>query len=80
LSKITKNQISAFLGHLAESLDISETEFKKAEERYQAVSNWLDKSDSPLSQYRPELYPQGSFLLAVCRGTLLKDKKYDKLS
>lgn len=77
MSKITQNQISAFLGHLAESLDISETEFKKAEEHYQAVSNWLDRSNSSLIQYRPELYPQGSFQLGTVVKPIGQNTEYD---
>ena len=63
-----KQQLGQFLSYLAESLDISETRYKEAEERYKAVGLWLGKEGSPLAIYNPQIYPQGSFRL----GTVIK--------
>ena len=41
-----RNQISKFLQHLAESLDISETQYDAAVQHYEAVGEWLSKEDS----------------------------------
>lgn len=74
---ITKSQLSQFLKQLAESLDISETLFRDAETRYNAVSNWLCKEGSPLIPYSPEVYPQGSFRLGTVIKPLTDSDHYD---
>ena len=63
-----QKQFNRLLETLAESLDIPESRFKEAEDRYQTVGRWLAQEDSPLAPYRPEIYPQGSFRL----GTVVK--------
>ena len=50
---------------IAESLDISEAQFKEAESRYQAVGDWLNRDDSVLKLYDPQVSPQGSFALGT---------------
>lgn len=63
-----KNQFSKFLQHLAESLDISETQYETAVKHYEAVGKWLSENGSPIAEYEPQIYPQGSFRL----GTMIK--------
>jgi len=61
-------QLSSFLTHLGESLDITETQREAAVKHYEAVGNWLNEEDSPIAVYAPQVYPQGSFRL----GTMIK--------
>ncbi|MAT54440.1 MAG: nucleotidyltransferase [Saprospirales bacterium] len=63
-----KLQYSDILEKLAEVLDITPSQYKAAVERYEAVGRWLSKEDSPLAQFNPVIYPQGSFRL----GTVIK--------
>ncbi|SHI55673.1 nucleotidyltransferase domain-containing protein [Flavobacterium haoranii] len=63
-----KQQFSEILNELGKSLDISETEFNAAVASYNAVGNWLSSENSALAPYKPEILPQGSFLL----GTAIK--------
>lgn len=72
-----KTQFSQFLQNVAESLDIPETHYKEAEERYKAVGKWLGKEDSPLSPYKPEIYPQGSFRLGTAIKPISEADEYD---
>lgn len=39
------------------------TQFERAEQSYDGVTNWLAADESPLSGFDPLLYPQGSLLL-----------------
>lgn len=59
---------SRILEALVESLDIPDSLFEKAKERYEAVGNWLGRKESCLVAYSPRVYPQGSFRL----GTVIK--------
>ena len=63
-----KNEFSLILEYLAQSLDIPESYFKKAEERYQSIAKWLEREGSIVAKFSPVIYPQGSFLL----GTVIK--------
>ncbi len=63
-----KNQFSEILEELGNTLDITETQYNAAVKSYEAVGNWLSKEDSVLAPYKPEILPQGSFML----GTMVK--------
>jgi len=63
-----KNQFSEILEELGNSLDITETQYKAVVKSYEAVGSWLSKEDSSLAPFKPEILPQGSFML----GTMVK--------
>lgn len=63
-----KKQFDEILETLGKNLDISKTQFDAAVKSYQAVGEWLCKDDSELAPYKPEIRPQGSFIL----GTMIK--------
>ena len=72
-----KNEFSRILEYLAESLDISESHFKEAEARYQAVGKWLERDDSIVEKYNPVIYTQGSFRLGTVIKPITDEEKYD---
>lgn len=68
---LTETQSTAFskiLEELGGTLDISKDQYEAAVRSYQFVGEWLAAKDSSLSPYKPEILPQGSFLL----GTMIK--------
>lgn len=71
-------QLDQFLLKLAEALDISETHFQEAKDRYEAVGDWLrrDGSDS-LASFEPDIYPQGSFRLGTVTKPIDDADEYD---
>ena len=56
------------LQNLAESLDIPPQIAEQAVSTYDDVAEWLSRDDSPLREYNPDIYPQGSFRL----GTMIR--------
>jgi len=68
------SQLDDLLLRLCEKLQISETDHKKAEDRYNAVGKWLAQSDSGLASYSPAIYPQGSLKI----GTTVKPLAYQE--
>lgn len=62
---------------LAEVLDITDTQYEAAVGHYKAVGKWLNKEDSPIAQYDPEIFPQGSFRLGTMIKPLNDVDKYD---
>jgi hypothetical protein len=63
-----KQQFSSLLERSIDKLDISDTQFEAATERYKAVGEWLGGEDSPLAEFDPTIRPQGSFRF----GTVVK--------
>ena len=72
-----KKEFSIILEYLAESLDISEAQFKEAESRYQSVGNWLERDGSIVAEFDPAIYPQGSFRLGTVIKPITEEEKYD---
>ncbi len=72
-----QQKVNLLLEHIAESLDISDTDFEGAQDRYRAVGRWLAKDDSPLASYNPEIYPQGSFRLGTVVKPITDQDEYD---
>ena len=72
-----KTQVSQILRHLADSIDISESRYEDAVEKYEAVGNWLGKEGSPLVLYNPEISPQGSFNLGTIVKPVSQEDTYD---
>lgn len=71
-----KQEINRMLEKMAEVLDISPTQYEDAVKKYEAIATYLG-NDEKINQYKPEMYPQGSFNL----GTIIKpetdDDEYD---
>lgn len=61
-------EANRFLNDYIDNLDISDSNFKIAVDRYKAIGKWLERPESKLHLYHPQIYPQGSFRL----GTVVK--------
>lgn len=65
------------LADVCEALQITETQYKNAVEKYQNVGRWLAAPGSPLSHLRPEIYPQGSMALQTTVRPWNDEDSYD---
>ncbi|RLD85511.1 MAG: nucleotidyltransferase [Bacteroidetes bacterium] len=72
-----KQQFSNILEELGKSLDITEEQHKKAVKSYEFVGNWLAADDSLLARYKPEILPQGSFMLGTMIKPVVEDDELD---
>jgi hypothetical protein len=63
-----RDDFRTVLQGLAEALDISDSQYEAAIRHYEAVGEWLNREDSAIAVYEPEIYSQGSFRL----GTMIK--------
>jgi len=72
-----KKSFYSLLENLADSIDISESQYKKAEDHYMSVGQWLAEKDSPLAPYNPDIYPQGSFRLGTVVKPITDQDEYD---
>ena len=60
---------------LIEELDVSDSKYEKATQRYNSIADYIKNSE--LSFYRPDIYLQGSFKLGTAIKPLTEDGAYD---
>ncbi|MBI4562826.1 MAG: nucleotidyltransferase [Candidatus Rokubacteria bacterium] len=56
-------QVDTLLEEVCVALQLTETQYTNAEEKYRAIGAWLSAADSPLAPFAPVIYPQGSIAL-----------------
>ena len=71
------NEIEQAIRAQIESIDISDTDYKQAEDRYQAIGKWLQRGESKLAALSPDIYTQGSFALGTVIKPLNDNEDYD---
>jgi hypothetical protein len=69
--------LSAALERIAKRLDLPVDLAEAAILEYEAVGEWLGAEGSPLREYTPEIYPQGSFRLGTTVQPLRKGGEFD---
>ena len=62
---------------LAETLDIPDSAYEKAGDRYKDLGSWFDSSSAECSAFSPRIYSQGSFRLGTAIRPLTDDEGYD---
>jgi hypothetical protein len=72
-----RTTLSELLRYIADSLDISENHYKRAEERYQAIGKWLGRDESIIVSVASTVYPQGSFRLGTVIKPITDAEEYD---
>lgn len=75
--RIYSTQSTPLLEAIAEMLDIPETHHESAVKRYKGIRAWLDRDESSVACYNPEIYPQGSFALGTVMKPLSDAEAYD---
>lgn len=71
---MTNNQRNIVADEIADSLDVPNSAYEAAEQRYTDIGNWLhDPSKAKAARFSPHVYPQGSFRL----GTVVRPWKHE---
>ena len=65
------------LEDLAAELEIPDSRYEAAERSYKSLGKWLERPESSLLQFRPNIYPQGSFRLGTATKPANDDEHYD---
>ncbi|HWQ91708.1 MAG TPA: nucleotidyltransferase [Clostridia bacterium] len=76
LTSIPQN-FSSLLSQVAENLDIPDHLYEDAVLKYEDVGEWLGAPASPLKQYEPTIYPQGSFRLGTVVRPITDEDQFD---
>src|SRR4051812_30677461 len=61
----------------ADLLDIPESYYEKAADRYTSIGEWLHRPESLVARFDPEVYPQGSFRYGTVNRPLAASEEYD---
>ena len=65
MNGISTTIFNSILQNLTDWLDIPHTYFERAQSRYTAIGNWLDRPESIVSEYDAEMFPR-----IVCLGII----------
>ena len=65
--------LESLLQAIAETLDVPESAYDQATERYRAVGEWLCRDGSDLRTLKPSVYAQGSFAIGTATKPLTGD-------
>jgi hypothetical protein len=71
------NDHESFLEEVAKSIDITPTQYEEAVAKYTSIGEWLDRPESTLDEYDPEIFPQGSFLIGTAIRPLDNREEFD---
>jgi hypothetical protein len=71
------SQIDDYYEQLYKELDIPESYYEKANTSYSSFNSWLDRDDSSLRDYEPEIFLQGSFKLGTVIKPIGENGSYD---
>ena len=76
MSTVTKTA-EELLEDVAAELEIPESRYEAAERSYKSLSKWLERPASTIENFRPGIYPQGSFRLGTVTKPVDEDEHYD---
>lgn len=62
---------------LAIRIQLSQTDYNKAVERYETISQWIERDGSPLKNRVQLFYPQGSMAIGATIASRLKTDEFD---
>lgn len=69
--------VDVLLADIAIRIQLSRTDYAKAVQRYQAVSRWIERPNSPLWDRVQTLYPQGSMATGSTIASRLRTDEFD---
>ena len=68
---------SLLLETIAKALDIPESYYEQAIKRYKSIGAWFERDESIVVHHKPEIYPQGSFLIGTITKPISDAEEYD---
>lgn len=73
----TKEQKKLLLNNMTSLLELPESAYQKAKDRYEDIGEWLGRDESLCKDNDPHIFPQGSFRLGTAIRPLVEDEAYD---
>lgn len=76
-SRTTTAEAEDYLEALADELEIPEHRYETAETSYTSLGGWLNRENSSIRAFGPEVYSQGSFALGTVIAPISDAEQYD---
>jgi hypothetical protein len=76
-SRATTAEAEDYLEALADELEIPEHRYEQAETSYKSLGRWLNRENSSIRAFGPEVYSQGSFALGTVIAPISDAEEYD---
>ncbi|OGR08123.1 MAG: hypothetical protein A2511_17755 [Deltaproteobacteria bacterium RIFOXYD12_FULL_50_9] len=73
----TKEQKKLLLENMTSLLELPESAYQKAKDRYEDIGKWFDRDESLCKDNNPHIFPQGSFRLGTVIRPLDESEAYD---
>lgn len=67
----------SILDKLVELLELPDSAYDKARNRYESLGKWLGREESSIAENNPHVFPQGSFRLGTAIRPLDNSEEYD---
>lgn len=74
---MTNDQKRLLLEKMTALLELPESAYERAKDRYDDIGEWFGRDDSSCKDCGPHIFPQGSFRLGTAIRPLMKDEAYD---
>ncbi|MBU2646978.1 nucleotidyltransferase [bacterium] len=74
---ITIEQKRVFIDNMVKLLELPDSAYDKARNRYEDLGEWFDRDESAVSGNNPHIFPQGSFRLGTAIRPLDESEEYD---
>lgn len=74
---MTNSQKRMLLEKMLTELELPESAYERAKDRYEDLGGWLGRDGSTVQGFDPHIYPQGSFRLGTAIRPLNGDEAYD---
>ena len=74
---MTKQQETLILENIVELLELPDTAYEKAKERYEDLGEWFGRDESLFKDNEVHIFPQGSFRLGTAIRPLNNNEEYD---
>jgi len=71
------DQSNKFLRAIADELEVPEERYEQAEKSYKSFGEWTHRAESPVANFDPEVYIQGSFRLGTAIRPTNAADEYD---
>lgn len=70
-------QKNIILNEMLSTLELPDTAYETAKNRYEDIGEWLGRSDSDCKDFKPHIYSQGSFRLGTAIKPIDENEAYD---
>lgn len=74
---VTQEQKRIILENITEQLELPESAYEKAKNRYEDIGQWLGRDESVCKDNDPHIFPQGSFRLGTAIYPIDENEAYD---